>query len=189
MVYLKYQKGENKSSPFGFTYTLIRNDYYSCLTIHRRFCIQQRSSHWHNEKEKRLNSVDWMKHVTVLGPKVSGADQSLCLWNYSSYEGLNLLLVPLVSHTSSSSRRLRVSVMNLMYWLVRVVSSLYLVRSSTYCKKKKDRRWSLKIRDQGCVQGEDSEDFLSGGSFTPAMLGCIGQHCPTERQTNLPYFL
>lgn len=78
-----------------------------------------------------------MKHVTVLGPKVSGADQSLCLWNYSSYEGLNLLLVPLVSHTSSSSRRLRVSVMNLMYWLVRVVSSLYLVRSSTYCKKKK----------------------------------------------------
>lgn len=37
-----------------------------------------------------------------------------------------------LSRTSSSSRRRCVSVMNLMYWLVRVISSLYLVLSVTY---------------------------------------------------------
>lgn len=37
--------------------------------------------------------------------------------------------------TSSSSSRRSVSVMNLMYWLVSVVSSLYCVLRSTYCSR------------------------------------------------------
>lgn len=43
-----------------------------------------------------------------------------------------------LSRTSSSSKRRWESVMNLMYWLVRVISSLYRVLSVTYwCRKTK----------------------------------------------------
>lgn len=41
-------------------------------------------------------------------------------------------ILELLSRTSSSSRRRCESVMNLMYWLVRVISSLYWVLSVTY---------------------------------------------------------
>lgn len=41
------------------------------------------------------------------------------------------------SRTSSSSRRRWESVMNLMYWLVSVISSLYLVLSVTYWRREK----------------------------------------------------
>lgn len=68
------------------------------------------------------------------------------------------------SPTSSSSSRRSVSVMNLMYWLVSVVSSLYRVRKSTYCGRQRGSAGREHVRGNPPTQ-------LPG---TPAVVGPDG---------------